>query len=393
MPTPFSSTLRSLEDRHGPACFVGLGLVVLLLGAWIAWFLRAPLTLHAVSTEARLEADRRPHDVANLVTGRILAVRVELGQEVAAGDLLVELDDQQVRRLREAQEAQAEAAEGSLRALEQQRVNEAERLEQLRRTTRSGNEEARSLEHQAEAEARQAEAEAERLERLFREGIVGEAEAERAASEAERLRAQARAMTLAVDRRRSEARADESAIAAQIDELAAAVANERGRLASARAEIARLDDTLEHHVVRAPVDGRVGRLADLRTGAVITAGTPLASIVPTGAFRVIADFEPSAAVGRIRPGQDATVRFDGFPWTQFGSLEATARRVASEPAAGRIRVELEPHPETAPAIPLQHGLPATVEVAVEEGTPAQLVLRIAGRGIAGNGSDGGPPSR
>jgi membrane fusion protein (multidrug efflux system) len=60
-------------------------------------------------------------------------------------------------------------------------------------------------------------------------------------------------------------------------------------------------------------------------------------------------------------------------------LDATVSRVASEPREGVVRIELIVHPESAPLIPLQHGLPGQVEIAVERASPAGLLLRAVGR--------------
>jgi membrane fusion protein (multidrug efflux system) len=84
----------------------------------------------------------------------------------------------------------------------------------------------------------------------------------------------------------------------------------------------------------------------------------------------------------VRPGQAARVRLEGFPWAQFGSVPAEVRRVASEVRDGQVRVELGLRPAPDSAIPLQHGLPGTVEIAVDRASPALLVLRSAGQRLS-----------
>ena len=56
--------------------------------------------------------------------------------------------------------------------------------------------------------------------------------------------------------------------------------------------------------------------------------------------------------------------------------------MASEVRDGRVRVELTVASEPPARLPLQHGLPGTVEVEVEQATPATLVLRAAGQLLA-----------
>ena len=88
----------------------------------------------------------------------------------------------------------------------------------------------------------------------------------------------------------------------------------------------------------------------------------------------IAEFPPSDSLGRIRAGQRASLRLDGFPWTEYGKVAGEVTGVASEPRSGKIRVELRVLPESAPAIRLQHGLPGSLEIEVERISPAALVL-------------------
>jgi hypothetical protein len=91
---------------------------------------------------------------------------------------------------------------------------------------------------------------------------------------------------------------------------------------------------------------------------------------------------PVPAMGRLRAGQRAVMRMEGFPWMQYGTLTAHVRRVASEVRDGTVRVELELEEERPAGIPMSHGLPGSVEVEVERATPAELVLRNAGQILA-----------
>jgi membrane fusion protein (multidrug efflux system) len=102
------------------------------------------------------------------------------------------------------------------------------------------------------------------------------------------------------------------------------------------------------------------------------------------------------ALGRLHPGQPAHLRLTGFPWTQYGSLAATVTTVAHERRDGQVRVELELASHLAFPIPLQHGMPGTLEVEVERVAPAMLLLRSIGKRLglarttqAGEDSHGG----
>jgi membrane fusion protein (multidrug efflux system) len=94
-------------------------------------------------------------------------------------------------------------------------------------------------------------------------------------------------------------------------------------------------------------------------------------------LRVVAQFTPAAAIGRVRAGQTGRVRLLGFPWTEYGSLRASVSRVANEVRDGLVRVELAV--DALPAsLPLSHALPGNVEVEVERVRPSSLVFRTLG---------------
>ena len=144
-----------------------------------------------------------------------------------------------------------------------------------------------------------------------------------------------------------------------------------------------LDGSLRFRVGR---ETKVARAGDV---IVVPAGTPhLPSNVGETEAHCVAEFRPAAALGRIRPGQAARLRLEGFPWVQYGSLAARVSRVGSELRDGRIRVELDVPPQSSSRIPLQHGLPGAVEIEVERVAPATLLLRLAGRLVAGPRASG-----
>jgi membrane fusion protein (multidrug efflux system) len=69
-------------------------------------------------------------------------------------------------------------------------------------------------------------------------------------------------------------------------------------------------------------------------------------------------------------------------------VRATVASVGSEVREGKVRVELTVHPDSTSRIPMQHGLPGAVEVAVEEVSPLSLILRAAGQLLAGKQNEG-----
>jgi len=208
-----------------------------------------------------------------------------------------------------------------------------------------------------------------------------------ARAETDRRKALVQAAQKVVERLEWEARS------VQKDRLAALAA--RGRdlaeveaaLRSGTESIARLELEIERRRIRAPISGRVGELADLKPGSVVQAGRRLVVIVPEGDVRVVAGFLPSAAPGRIRPGQPARLRLDGYPWTRYGTLDAEVTHVGTEARNGLVRVELSVRNGSGGRIPLEHGLSGVAEVEVDHLSPAVLALKLAGGLFGGRRSD------
>ena len=144
----------------------------------------------------------------------------------------------------------------------------------------------------------------------------------------------------------------------------------------------RLEHALSLHQLRAPVAGRIGDLVTLKVSEVVSAGQHLGTIIPSGDVHVVAEFAPHRALGRIRSGQRAKLRLEGFSWVQYGAVPATVSRVGSEPSGGTIRVELRLDDPEAFPVDLGHGLPGILEVEVERISPAELVLRAAGNTLS-----------
>jgi membrane fusion protein (multidrug efflux system) len=201
----------------------------------------------------------------------------------------------------------------------------------------------------------------------------------RARAEADKRRAAARSLQSAITRQDKDLRALDSTKQAVVEDLNRQAAALAGEIKTRTAIIERLKHEIHRRIICAPASGRLGETASLQEGQFVRAGDKLGAIIPDGRLRMIAEFAPSSALGRIQTGQSARLRLDGFPWTEYGQLEATVSRVASEPRQGVVRVELIVHSESAPLIPLQHGLPGQLEIAIERASPAELALRAAGR--------------
>ena len=393
MATRFIRTTRSLTQDSGRAALLGWSVAVILLAAWLVWFVFGRVTLYEVSRQARLEVQQSAHPVAALVPSRIAANDLVVGQQVSAGELLIELDASSEKLKLAEEQVRLAAIVPRIASLRR----EAAALEQASARQRVAAAAAVEAAAFRNSEATAAGEFARDNERRLREesavGGVAQVEAVRARTEVLKLGAARDA--LAADGRRQDLEAQAHALQqqAQLEALRRSVLSLEGESAALQATVARLNGEIARYALRAPVSGMVAEVATLRTGAYVAQGQRLVTIVPNGEFAVIADFAPAAVLGRIQRGQRAMLRLDGFPWPQYGGIAARVTRVSGELRDGLVRVEFAPELASARQFTLQHGLPGSIEVALEEVSPLQLLLRSAGRMHAAAATTDAPAPR
>jgi membrane fusion protein len=96
--------------------------------------------------------------------------------------------------------------------------------------------------------------------------------------------------------------------------------------------------------VRARQSGTITAIA-ANLGQTVSTSTPLASILPEGNKLEAEMYVPSRAVGFIKPGMTALLRYQAFPYQKFGQQEARVREVAT------TSVRVEELPISAAAMP------------------------------------------
>ncbi|MDH3743821.1 MAG: HlyD family efflux transporter periplasmic adaptor subunit [Acidobacteriota bacterium] len=392
MPSPFRRTLRSLEADGTRAWTLQVMLVTLFLAGWAAWFFLARVSVYAVTPQARIEAEEAAHPLQAPVAGRVTLVDATLEEWVERGDVLFELGAEEQARLLAAKRDQENAIETEIRVLGDKIQIETGAVTQSSRVGQAEIDEALARYQEAQTALDLARQKAERSEALAAQGLLSDSEAETASSEAEQseLETQARAGTLR--RLRAARELSQSDRRSDVGELRRETAELEGDLFEVRGEVAQLEHQLELRRVRAPTAGRIGELARVEVGSFVDEGDRLGVIVPEGDVKVVADFSPASAVGRISRGQTAKIRLDGFPSIQYGALTAVVSRVSSELRDGRIRVELDIAGDTPTGLPIQHGLPGTAEVQVERISPAAMMLRAAGKIIGRPAASAMPPA-
>lgn len=349
-----------------------------LLAFWMIWFFAGSVTVYEISRHARLEVRQASHHVATLIPSKVVSSSIVIGKSVEAGEILVELDASSERSRLHEEQARFDGIAPRMDSLRAEIEARRKAREDDLGSANAASEIARFRNDEAGAALEFARENERRLTRLNALGTTTLVDVNRAANESLKLGAARQAMMAEIRRAELEAQSRAHQNDALIESLRRNLVTLEGDIATTHATIERLKIDIERHYVRAPIAGRMGDVIPVHVGAYVAEGQRLATVVPEGDLIIVADFSPSLALGRVHAGQTSRLRLDGFPWAQYGTVPATVSRVASEVRDNLVRVEFTLDGDAARHGVVQHGLPGSVEVSIEQVSPASLMLRAAG---------------
>jgi membrane fusion protein, multidrug efflux system len=244
-----------------------------------------------VTDDAYVRADITP--LSTKISGIVGQVAVEDYQRVKAGDLLVQIQDDDFLAQVEQAEAAVFAAEAAVERLHKQRELQASKIAQA----------------QAQMNATKADVERTRLERVRQEAL------EKAASGTHQTLEQA----MADERRyRATLSSGQAALEAQSREMAVLDAQEKQLEADVNAKKAALKlarINVGYTRIVAPTDGVVGERR-VRTGQLVSPGTQVISLVSLPNVWVVANYKETQ-LAHVRVGDKAEVTVDGVPGVVF----------------------------------------------------------------------------
>jgi HlyD family secretion protein len=351
-----AAPLRPLLRRRGVRRALGALLVVAF--ALAAWFVlrERPLDVPATAVRtqplqrtllfsARVQTPARV-DLGATVTGRVAQVAVDEGDAVAAGAVLLRLEDDEWRAA--LAQAQASLAQAQARLAAQRAVSRPSADATLA---------------QAEANLAAAERELARNRELVERGFVSSARLDDAQRAVDVARAQRDAAQVQAAAQRGDG-AEAAAAQAQLDAARAAVLAAEARLAQA--------------LLRAPAPGKV-IVRRVEPGQIVQPGKALLTLAVEGPTELIGSVD-ERFLGQLQPGQTARVIADAFPERPFG---ARITRLAPAVDAQRGAVEVRLEPGGAPPPFLREDMTLSVEVVTGERASARVLPLAALRSGAG----------
>jgi hemolysin D len=358
------------------------------------------------TARGRLEPKGKTIRLDAPVTATVAQVSIQEGQQAKAGQRLVELQSETVQ-------AEVQQVQARLTGLRQQALQLKQMQRQLQTTLRTQTQqnEAQAAEQESQIEQvqeriaaslegltvvrsliAQDQVRVQRLRELQEQGIIAKVQVE----EAERtlLETSQRLQQAMTEVRQSQAELQKQKSSydrilrigdlalldtqKQIQTLETDIAVTQTDIAQATSQLQALQVQQRQRILKAPVAGTVFRLTVPSAGMVVQPGQMIAQIAPKGAPLVIRAQIDSRESGFLRVGLPAKVKFDAYPFQDYGVVMGRVRWVSPDSKritteAGQREVfELEvelprPYIQTpTKRIALTPGQTATVEVIIRQ---------------------------
>ncbi|MBH8554945.1 HlyD family efflux transporter periplasmic adaptor subunit [Nostocaceae cyanobacterium CENA357] len=366
------------------------------------------------SARGRLEPQGKTLRLDAPVTGKVIGINVKEGQIVKAGQILLELESDLTRTELQQAQSKLEGQQNQINQLQllknqltmslrtqklQNQAQESEQLAQLDQIQQRLNS-SRQLYMLEKGRLELANNEIKRYRYLWQKGAISKSkleEVEAAMFERQRLLEQAQSdiqqATTEITKQQSTnqriSRTGELALLdgqKQIQELQSQVVDLLSQIDQTKKQIQSLQFQLQQQTLRTPIDGTIFQLSINNAGAVVQPGQMLTQIAPQGVPLIFRAEMPSQESGFLRVGMPVKLKFDAYPFQDYGVIEGKLRWISPdskvvETAQGKVEnFELEIElPKTYietrnKRILLTPGQTATAEVIIRERRIVDFVL-------------------
>jgi hemolysin D len=357
-----------------------LAICALFFGA-LVWSYFGWIDIYAVAP-GKIQPDGGSKVVQPVDAGKVVAIRVQNGSRVNAGDVLVELDPTETTADREAQarDFEAESAEASRRKAAIAAA-QTEAMQPLPIAFAAGiSEPVRRREEGVQAaDLAQLRSAIDSFKSQRAEKAATKARLQSTTTERQKL------LTLSKERVAMREKLDNLGVGSRAQTIEALQTyetqlttdtDERGQIIEAEAAMASLDRKIEqavtqfiadqaqklaeaehkrdhaeqdmikaqskasHTALTAPISGTVQQLAVSSIGQVVASGQPLLTIVPFDQPLEIKAMIANQDIGFVDVDQQAVVKVDSFPFTRYGTIDGTVESVSRDAVDERDATEL-----------------------------------------------------
>ncbi|MGN8019788.1 HlyD family type I secretion periplasmic adaptor subunit [Phyllobacterium sp. 22229] len=374
------AALEILETPASPIRTAFIWFICILATSALVWSYFGTFDIVATA-QGKVQPAGRVKMVQSIELGRTKTVQVTNGSQVKAGDMLVALDDTEIKseetafavslQAFRAEVTRREAVLATVTEWQERGIWNIGRIterplafpdgisEPIRRREqliyRADTSQLHSSLANLDATRRQRQTEIDSLTRtIAAQTALVKTLTERVSMRTELIPTAAGSRAQVIDALQSQQEA-EASLVTQTGQLAAARAalevavSEAAKLVGSflsdnvqkQSEAARRVDELEQQLIKAskrrssmtilsPIDGTVQASAVTTIGQVVTAGSELMRIVPENAALEIEAYLPNRDIGFVRGGQTAVIKVEAFPFTRYGIIEGKVTRVATD---------------------------------------------------------------
>lgn len=382
--------------------------VCVLVASIIAWAALSKVD-EVATAQAEVIPSSRVQPVKALASGLIEEIKVEEGQQVKAGEALVELNptlsEAEFQRLQQ----QVTLTEDTLARLQAERTGKTQagsplqnqllafRLQQFGAQRKMANAEA----NRQSGAVKAAQAELERFEdtlviarekqssyaKLAAVGAVPRLDYLDAQNEVASFQKQIDGQKQTVYQAQqayAAAQAEAGRLSAERqNEILTQIEQQQKELESLKGQLTQAEEQRQRETITAAVDGTIYNVKVVKAGASIQAGEELLSLLPKGAPLILEAKVLSRDEGFVEPGMPVKIKLETFDYQEFGFLEGTVESISpnstNDQAAGQVylsRIKLE-KPFMAiqgREVPLTPGMPATAEIVIKKKTVLRFLL-------------------
>lgn len=410
-PTNWSPSLQTVLDQPPSALPYQLICGGLLFGAAVAawaWFGHINEVGHA---KGQLIPKGQVYKIHPVELGKITSLAVKEGQEVKAGQVIAQLDNQiaedEVARLQQLFMAE------QLQLTQMQSLVERTRLEAQTQVAIANAETQAQTAAIAQAQAQadtnrklieqwQSDVTAQntrrdRLQPLVEEGAIAKEQmfdVEQALRDRQRTItqqqgelqqaiAEAKQLQAGLAQKQAEGRNAQLAAQQRVQQLEVEITQRQAKVAELQNLLLTAQTKLKDRFLYAPINGTILSLNVANIGEVVQPGQTIAEMASDKAPLVLSAYLPNKEVGLIKPGMPVQVKLDAFPYQDYGIIPGKVAAISPNAKPDeklgpiyQVEITLNHHSVTTrqQTIPFKPGQTATADIVIRRRRIADLLL-------------------
>ena len=345
----WSSVTKEIIDTLPLVWTRGLVYFLLIFAATILPWAMLSKVDETGSARGRLEPQGKVLKLDAPVSGTVTAINIKEGQTITKGQTLLKLDSELARAELQQTQAKLEGLHNRINQLEllknqsiassrtqqlQNQAQDSEQLAQLNQIQQRLNSSKR-VHILEKGRLKVAENDVKRHKYLWKQGAISKTkleEVEGAMLERKRLSEQAQSdieqATTEIAKQKStnqrNQRTGELSILEtqkQLKELQSQHVDVQSEIAQTKKQIYYLRLQMQQRTLLAPTDGTIFQLTVNHAGAVLQPGQTVAQVAPKGVPIIFRAEIPSTESGFLRIGMPVKLKFDAYPFQEYGVLE------------------------------------------------------------------------